>query len=302
MVENRVSHVCFSDESNWNVGQYRSIGMASLPVGSLGPLESELTSLLRSASVTEFKWTRVNGGRTKAVAEKMCDFAIKYGTMSQLRIDVLIWNIEDERHKVMRRDDEKNLNIMYFHLLRNVFRERWPDEAVWQLHPDENNVLDGQTLQDCLENASTQIDFTDHTLFNERETFRVLSDYGPTEIQPVQSDNYSLLQLTDLFAGMAAFSHIQYPRYLLWKKTKGSLPLFPNEVGDGVDLSQFSKREKYRFELLYNFHHKCMHRKLGVSLNKKEGLYTFVPDKPINFWLYKRQHSEDKAPVKDRNA
>ncbi len=223
----KVSHVCFSDESNWNVGQFRSIGMASLPIGSLEPLESELTSLLRPAPFTEFKWAEVKGNQIKSIAEEMCDLAIKYCTMSQLRIEVLIWNTQDERHKVRMRDDEKNLNIMYFHLLRNVFRERWPDDAVWQLYPDESNILDGKTLQECLENARTQIDFLDHTLFNEREPFRILYEYGQTEIRPSKSNDYALLQLADLFAGLAAFSYKEYSRYEEWKKLKGTIPLFP---------------------------------------------------------------------------
>lgn len=295
---NEVSHVCFSDESNWNDGRFRSIGMVSLPADDLDFLEAELASFLRSADVSEFKWTAVNGGHIKSLAEKMCDFAIKYGLLSKLRIDVLIWDTEDKRHKVLRRDDEKNLNIMYFHLLRNVFRERWPDDAVWKLNPDENNVLDGKTLQECLDNAKTQVEFIAHTLFNERESFRLLCEYGQTEVQPVKSENHALLQLTDLFAGLAAFSHMQYSKYEEWKKLKGPLPLFPDEVGNVVDPSKFSNREKYRFDLLYNFHHKCMHRKLSVGLKEKRGLYTYIPDKPMNFWLYERQHAEDKAPIK----
>ena len=298
MMIDEVSHVGFSDESNWNDGQYRSIGMVSLPVGSLESLEAELASLLRAANVSEFKWTKVNSGRTKSVAEKMCDLAISFGALKQLRIDVLVWNIEDLRHKVRGRDDKKNLNIMYFHLFRNVFRYRWPDDSVWKLYPDESNILDGETLQDCLNNARTQINIVDRTLFDDRETFEFLSQYGQTEVHPVNSVDHVILQLADMFAGLAAFSYMQYSKYEEWKNLKGPLPLFPEEVGNVVDPSQFSNREKYRFDLLYRFHHKCMHRKLGVGLQGKMGLYTYSPDKPMNFWLYEQQHAEDKAPVK----
>ncbi len=55
-------------------------------------------------------------------------------------------------------------------------------------------------------------------------------------------------------------------------------------------------------DLLYNFQHKCMNRNFTVSLKEKKGLYTFIPDKPMNFWLYKREHAKDKAPVKERDA
>ena len=302
MTISKVSHVCFSDESNWNDGRHRSIGMVSLPADSLECLEAELASLLRSADVNEFKWTKVNGFHLKSVAEEMCDFAIKHASLSRIRIDVLVWHTEDKRHKVLRRDDEKNLNIMYYHFFRNVFRKRWDDDAVWKLYPDRNNVLDWMALQEYLDNSRTQIDLIEPTLFNERASFKFSCEYGLTEIQDIDSKDYALLQLADLFAGLVAFSYTHYSKYEEWKKLKGTLPMFPQEVGNMADPSNFTNREKFRFDLLYNFHHKCMNHNLSVSLKEKKGLYTFIPKKPINFWLYRSQHPEDKAPVKPKKT
>ena len=169
------THVCFSDESNWNHGRYRSLGMVSLRVDDLDFLETELASLLRNSNVREFKWTKLQGAKYQFAAEKMCDFAIKYASLTRLRVDVLMWDTEDSRHKVMGRDDTRNLNIMYYHLFRNVFRMRWPDDSVWKLYPDEHTSLDWKTLQECLDNVGTQIDLTTPNLFGHDRTLRPLA-------------------------------------------------------------------------------------------------------------------------------
>ena len=57
----------------------------------------------------------------------MVDFAIKAVLEKSIRIDSLMWDIDDSRHKISGRDDTANLCRMYHHLLRNVFLERWPN-------------------------------------------------------------------------------------------------------------------------------------------------------------------------------
>jgi hypothetical protein len=52
----RVSHVGFSDESYWNVGRYRSLGLVTTSVDLHASLENELLCLLEKSEVREFKW------------------------------------------------------------------------------------------------------------------------------------------------------------------------------------------------------------------------------------------------------
>ena len=298
MEENRKIHVCFSDESNWNVGRYRSLGMVSLRMDDLDFLESELASLLRNAGVNEFQWKKIRDSRYRSAAEKMCDFAVKYGASSRLRVDVLIWDTEDSRHKVQGRDDIRNINVMYYHLFRNVFRMRWPDDSEWILYPDENTALDWITLQECLDNVRTQMDFTIQNLFNKDRSLRLWQEFGPTAIHPAVSGERPLLQLADLFAGMSVFSYLEYSGYKAWKQCNSPPSLF-SFMDENEGATSSSKTSKVRFALLDHFYTECKKRRLGVGLNKSRGLRTRDPQNPLNFWMYVPQHTEDIAPLRN---
>lgn len=295
---NRTTHVCFSDESNWNRGRYRSLGMVSLRADDLAFLEAELASLLRDADISEFKWKKLQGFRYKSAAEKMCDFAIKYGSSSRLRVDVLIWDTEDSRHKVKGRDDIQNINIMYYHLFRNVFRMRWPDDSVWKLYPDEHTALDWKTLQECLDNVRSQMDVTAPTLFNRDRSIRLWQEFGPAAIHPAISEERPLLQLADLFAGMSIFSYQEYSGYKAWQQCNSSPNLF-SFMDESLGDTNSSKIAKVRFALLHQFYTECKKRRLGVGLNESQGLLTRDPRNPLNFWMYMPQHAEDKAPLRN---
>ena len=74
--------------------------------------------------------------------------------------------------------------------------------------------------------------------------------------------------------------------------------MFPNETLNNVELSG---KDKHRFKI-YEFVDKHSKRKSWtVSLKKKKGFYTFDKYKPLNFWFYRPQHDEDKAPLKTKN-
>jgi len=126
----RVSHVGFSDESYWNIGRYRSLGLVTTSVDLHASLENELLCLLEKSEVREFKWKKLDGAKERFAAIKMCEFAIENALARKLRVDVLIWDIQDSRHNVPGRDDIANLQRMYYHLFRNVLRARWPNDAV----------------------------------------------------------------------------------------------------------------------------------------------------------------------------
>ena len=84
----KVTHVVFSDESNWNKGRYRSLALVTLPIEYLECFNDELTDLFRSSSISgEFKWKNVRGSREKFAAQKICNFAIENARHGRLRID-----------------------------------------------------------------------------------------------------------------------------------------------------------------------------------------------------------------------
>lgn len=289
----QVSHVGFSDESHWNIGRFRSLGLVTASVGCVDGLNAELHRLLKESGVAEFSWQGLDGAKERFAAQKMCSFAVEKACASHLRVDVLVWDIEDSRHKIANRDDVANLGRMYYHLFRNVLRARWPDDAVWRLQPDEHTAMDWETVQDCLEYATTDIEVEHPLLTQGRSRISLRREFGLEEISPVSSGERPLLQLADLFAGMAVFSRERFREYEAWlPSAAGQAQLFD----DGNHLVGSSRRSQERFQPLAFFDKLCKKHKLGVSLKSRQGLYTFNPEDPLNFWLYEPQHPSDKAP------
>ncbi|MEJ5349032.1 MAG: DUF3800 domain-containing protein [Desulfosoma sp.] len=290
-----VTHVGFSDESNWNKGRFRSLGLVTVPVDALDDLNRELNDVLVQSTISEFKWAKLRQARERFCAQRMCDFTIKHALNRRLRVDVMIWDIQDSRHDIPGRDDIANLQRMYYHLFRNVLRSRWPDDAVWRLHPDEHTAMDWKTLQDCLDNVADRLE-VERSVFTAGQ-FRIglRREFGLEEISSVSSQEQPLLQLADLFAGMAVFSRYQFDAYQKWLVVREpQLRLF-DDCNESSDASPSSME---RFLVLQHLDEGCKKRKLGVSLRRKRGLWTPDPKNPINFWMYEPQHPEDKAPTK----
>lgn len=130
MTKDRVTHVGFSDESNWNKGRFRSLGLVTAPLDVVADLQSEIKARLQGSDVSEFKWSELGGARERFAAIKLCQLAVQAACQGRLRVDVLIWDIRDRRHNIPGRDDIANLQRMYYHLFRNVLRARWPNDAV----------------------------------------------------------------------------------------------------------------------------------------------------------------------------
>lgn len=294
MTKTGITHVGFSDESNWNQGRFRSLGLVTAPVEALNDLEEQLRQVLDKSDVREFKWQNLRQARERFAAEKMCDFAVEAAWRQQLRVDVLIWDVQDSRNNIAGRDDIANLQRMYYHLFHNVLRSRWPDNAVWRLHPDAHTAMDWHTVQDCLENVSERLEVE-----RSKGQFhsKLRREFSLEEIRAVSSHEHPLLQLADLFAGMAVFSRDQFDAYQAWLAEKDRQPLLCDNRNERSDASR-SARE--RFSVLEHFDKACKKHKLGVSLETKRGLWTPQPAKPLNFWLYEPQHPEDKAPRKVR--
>lgn len=288
-----VTHVGFSDESNWNKGRFRSLGLVTCPFSFLKELEAELRNLLEESGVSEFKWKELDGAKERFAAVKMCQFAVEHACSGRLRVDVLIWDIQDSRHNIPGRDDIANLQRMYYHLFRNVMRARWPNDAVWRLHPDEHTALDWETVQDCLEKVAATVEVVPPNLIGKRFRLRLRREFGLEEIRPVSSKEHPLLQLADLFAGMAVFSRDKFQEYQRWLPTAaGQSTLFP----DDEDRSDPTRSMRERFHVLRKFDSLCKEHKMGVSLETRQGLWTPKPENPLNFWIYEPQHPEDRAP------
>lgn len=291
-----VTHVGFSDESNWNKGRFRSLGLVTLPVQHLPALCQGLLTLLGGSGIGEFEWKKLDGAKERFAAVKMSQFAVEAACAGKLRLDILIWDIQDSRHNVKGRNDVANLQRMYYHLFRNVLSNRWPDDAVWCLYPDENTALRWETIEDYLDRASESLEVEQNLFIPGGFRLRLRREFRIQEICSVRSSEQPLLQVADLFAGLAVFSREKFNEYQEWLRTRSNqLRLFE----DDVSVSNPSRSSRERFEVLCKFDQLCKGHKLGVSLKRKKGLETLNPQRPINFWFYRPQHPDDRAPVRE---
>ena len=294
---NELSHVAYADETQHNIGRFRGIGLISLRYVDASNRDADVQNLLSDSGISEFKWSRLNSRNDRDAACKMLDYAIKKACVGVLRADVLTWDIQDRRHMVRGRDDIANLQRMYYHLFKNVMRVRWPDGSIWQLCPDEQTSIKWHEIQDFLNLASSQVEIR-RDIFNQGKfSLTLKEEFGVKQIVPCQSCKEPLVQLADLFAGLAAYSRNRYDRYELWQRTHGQkrqLGLFPPEPQLSA---QLSNRDHSRCHVLATFDAACKRVRLGVGLKDSRGLKTYGPSNPINFWWYEPQHEKDRAPT-----
>ena len=289
------THCAFSDESSWNEGRYRSIALVSGPRDSLKNLNGDLDTRLVKRSIGEFKWKDLKGGIKRDTALEMLQITSQCASGGQCRVDVLIWDTEDKRHKIQGRNDLQNLGRMYYHLCRNVFRQKWPHNGVWMFLPDEHHAVDWETSERCLDFASRR------PVVSYQSSFEVMLphsrysyEFNVQKIIPVQSSKWRLTQLADLFAGMAVFSWNNYKDFSAWlNEQSGQRSLF------GDMQCNASKISVGRFYVLNGFIDMCEQKRFSVSM-VNGGLETpaYRKESPINFWFYQPQNEHDKAPRK----
>lgn len=298
----QITHIGFSDESNWSKGRFRSIGLVTCNLCDLINFENEFQQLLKDSKISELQWKKLNNADRRNAAKKVCEFVLEKTRRRSMRIDVLIWDIEDSRHKIVGRDDIANLQRMYYHLFGHVMKARWPKDAVWCFRPDKHTNIDWMTIQACLGNIAVSIDRA--PVSNGGFCLQLRREFRIEEINAIaSSDHPPLLQIADLFAGMAVFSRYKFNEYLEWELTsKGQSRLsqflsIDDNIADQC-AAKLSNRDHERFCVLQYLDSLCKKAKLGVSLKKGEGLWTPNPGNPINFWPYTPQHPNDKAPLR----
>jgi hypothetical protein len=290
------THIAFSDETHYGVGQYRGIGLVTLNYSLYGNLNTELKNILKETHVKELKWQKLDARNDCQAALQFVECAVNNACAGSLRIDVLIWDVQDSRHKVIGRDDLANMHRMYYHLFKYVLIERWPNGSIWRLHPDEQASIDWSEISRFLDMASITVGTPD-LLSGLVESF--ITEFNIVHVKQCTSEKEPLIQLADLFAGMGVYSRNRYARYLCWQlehREERQITLLP----DAPTNIRLSNADKMRCPVLDKLDSLCKKNKLGVGLKKSKGLKTHNPANPINFWWYQPQREEDKAPIRGR--
>lgn len=294
------THLAFADESRHNVGRYRGVAVTSVRAACYREISQNLLALREESQVREVHWKELNGAKERFCASKWIRAGLTYAKAGRLRIDVLAWDTEDSRHKLPKRDDVENLHRMYHHLCSTMLVKRWPNEAIWRLHPDENTLMNWESVHEWLDRKSVGGEVLKPNLVDDGKLRIRFWDWFKLEkIEPVSSATEPLVQVADLLLGLAIYSRETYTKLDSWRKTNVQSALLDL---DETRAERLSGADRERCQLLHDFEYACKSLKLGVSLNSERRLRTPNPNNPINFWWWEPQHENDKAPVRTGKA
>lgn len=245
----------YADETQYNVGRYRGVALVSAPLAYVPALAAEVARILAESGVGECKWEKVRSARTRFAAEKLLAWTVDTALAGQFTVDTLTWDAGAAVPASYQLPYLKKLHRMYAGLLAHSLAHRWPDGRPWVIHPDEQNALRWPVIAA----ASPRI----------------------ARLEPRPSAAEPLIQLADLFAGLAVFSRAGYDTYEQW------LCLPPAErlasAGTSASLQALSASDRQRCLLLDGFFLRCKLRLPGVSLRTSRGLRTYDPGRPITF-------------------
>lgn len=281
------SHIAFSDEAYWNQGRFRAIALITSSYDDYKILSSELENIIKSCNISELKWTNV----TKNTGLKVINFVFNH--LGTLRIDVLIYDIEDSRHKnVKNRDEAQNLQRLYYHLLHFVLKNCWQNDATWNWYPDEHNCIKWGELHKCLSSSSWSLD---QDLFITNISLSFYNYYKINNILPSKSDEHPFIQLADFFAGLGAYSYQDYNII----KSEFDKELAQSNIFENCNNNYIlTKSQKNRIPLIKEVYKKAKNSKFNIDFEKTSGLCSKPTKNSLNFWLYKPQSDKDKAPTK----
>lgn len=264
MVENnndtQTSHIGFSDESYTQQGNWLSVGLVTMRSANMNELEREFTSLYKKLDVkSEIKWNKTTLNTDNE--RQICEFVIEKAKKRQLRVDVIVVHKTNEKTKI------EFLSKMYYVLFKNVLWNRWSDTSVWTLYPDEHPLVDWNDIKCFLKN-------TNLSWLKTADGIEFCKKFEIVDIVPTNSKCNVFLQIADIFSGLSVFSRASFEEYRKWPKDNTQL----------FDFEDDKITKTARLELLHAIYKCCGRNKLYVSLNRSQGLYTYRPSQPINFW------------------
>ena len=117
-------YTVFTDESYISAERYRSISAFSFPKAFENNINESLRWILSDSSVNEFKWKKLGNAKYRFCAEKLINYLLENIFTKKLRVDVIVWDTHDSRHKIIGRDDTSNFERMFFHLMKNLMTKK----------------------------------------------------------------------------------------------------------------------------------------------------------------------------------
>lgn len=283
--KNAINVFGYSDASGWNEADCASIGLISCVPQAFGDARASLQDVIESNS--EIKWTSVHGVDKASTALSTLKCISDIARRGYLRVDVIIWNEESRRMGYEGHDEYGVLKDMYSQLLSTVLAYRWPSTESWTHFADQHSGVDWTGIDAETRRRGIRKQMKLDKVSPPRRLWDRL-----TPIQEVDSSAYRMVQVADLFAGLARFS------YVVGKRLNPALPGFRPPENEGW--RKPSGGDGYKLRVLEGFLSECSNRMLGVSYEPPtRGLVTRDPTQPVNFWHYEPQHPADKGARRD---
>ena len=254
-------------------------------------VDNKLNEILEKYKIKtkKFKWNQFNSMDKVNALKEFLQYLFKLMFDNIVHIHTIIWDIKDSRHEILKRDDKKNLSLMYYKLIKNFAQDKLKNDDCLTIYLDRNNSIDWELIEDILPNDG---------IYNTKELSFCTVGFFKVFIEESNTDENALIQIADIFAGLARTSYEDYGKYEKWLN-QPQQSLFPDEKLNEVELSV---KDKHRFKIYKFIDNYCKRKSWKVSLKTNKGFSTFKDNsKPLNFWFYRPQCEEDKAPLKDNN-
>ena len=284
----RPNVLCYSDESGWDMSDCASIALIT---GTHDAMDEVGCALAMVTGESELKWKSIDGGSKAREATNALECVLNAARDGGLRVDTIIWDQRSGRMGYEGHDEFKVLRDMYSQIVKTVLGRRWTTALSWTHYADQQTAFDGMMIETAIRRRLLRL--------SENEGIRGLADLVKP-IQQVDSKEFRMVQMADLFAGLARFSYVNYD---MLKAGPGQQTL--SGLVDGVECSpEPSNSEQHRIDVFTKFLRKCGSLGLGVSLDPKHrGLITTPTNKPVSFWHYQPQADEDTGARRhDRRA
>jgi hypothetical protein len=277
--------LAYSDESGIFEQRYQAIGIVSGPDDELAQLRTALKNILDKENVSELKFVNIrrSKGKTMKAAQRFLTCAIReFAIQTRLRIDVITWGDENSLEVIQSNNRIAKLEDMYHRVLTHIGRQ-WR-QINWNFYPDVNSQIHWNQIISFL-NRTSLVRFKPRLLqlFENNDPNQ---SFKFSNVKELSSSCEPLIQLADLFAGMARFSREKGEQCVQWLNSWGSKAQlrFLELLKNGYSESDTTRTNRARFELIGKFDKLCKRYKMRVSLKTNKCLWTFDPTYPINFW------------------
>ena len=292
MAETKVLEA-YSDESGINAGdRYTSISVVSGEADVLDRLRDRLSETLKDKKVKEVKFFDTRRGHRSTYTEAAIGFiecAVNdFAVYGRVRVDTITTD-----NKPLERDDYDfdngpDLERMYYTVLADMVR-RW-GYTKWRFYPDMNSKVDWSEIVSYLNRTKLRKRIEKPLLI--KLMLDENAEFEFSEVKQVDSVEEPLVQLADLFAGMARFSHdskeydVNCAEWLKRSKHEKQGELIKIMKQDSWNIP---KSVECRYGVIGSMVSICHSHSLYVSINSENHLRTYRPKNPINFWpLYER--------------